>query len=65
MWVVIERLFAANDTTGPAQTPMSLIVTGVEITAKTITLRCSYGDPANVAIPRTTFRRSEYPGLVR
>lgn len=65
MWEVIERLYDSSDATGPAQTPMRLIVTGVDITAKTVTLRCSFGDPANVTIPRTTFRRAHYPGLVR
>jgi hypothetical protein len=64
-WEIIERLFATDDTTGPAQTPMELIVSGAQITARTVTLRCSYGDPANIAIPRKTFRRRDYPGLVR
>jgi hypothetical protein len=65
LWEVIERLYDQSDTSGPAHTPMSLIVTGIDISTKTVTLRCSYGDPANVAVPRTTFRRSAYPGLVR
>lgn len=64
-WQIVERLYASDETDGPAATPLRLIVTGVDITAEVVTLTCGYGDPANVAMPRTTFKRSEYPSLVR
>lgn len=65
-WVLIERLYAANDTTGPLILPtLQLYVTGVDMDAETVTLRASFGDSANVSVPSITFKRSEYPGLVR
>lgn len=65
-WVIIERVYAEDDTTAPAiLPPMQLLVISVGIDAENVSLRCSFGDPANVAVPRTTFKRSEYPGLVR
>jgi hypothetical protein len=65
-WVIINRLYASDDTSAPARLPVtSLLVSAVQMTAQQVTLTCSYGDPANTAIPRTTFKRDEYPGLVR
>ena len=65
LWEIVERFFDQGDTSGPSQTPMALTVTGVEIGTRTATLRCSFSDPANFSIPRTTFRRIAYPGLTR
>lgn len=61
-----QRLYASDDVTGPAQLPVThLIVTFSEITATTVTMKVSYGDPANIAVPRATFSRDAYPGLSR
>ncbi len=65
-WVLIERLYASNDPSGPLiLPPLQLYVTGVDMDHETVTLRASFGDSANVSVPRITFKRSEYPGLVR
>jgi len=65
LWEIIERFYDAADTGAPSQTPMKLTVIGVEITTRTVTMRCAFTDQANFAIPRITFRRAAYPGLVR
>jgi hypothetical protein len=65
-WIIIERLYATDDTTGPLiLPPLQLYVTGASIDAEVVTLRASFGDSANVSVPRLNFRRDEYPGLVR
>jgi hypothetical protein len=65
-WELIGRMYAQDDPSGPAQVPvMKLFATGVEIDGQAISIRAGYGDPTNVSVPRQTFRRSQYPGLVR
>lgn len=65
-WVIIERVYVSTDLTGPAiDPPLQLYVTGVDIEVETVSLRASFGDSANVSVPRVTFKRSQYPGLVR
>lgn len=65
-WELIERVYASDDLSGPAiDPPLKVMVTGVDMDGETVTLRASFGDPVNVAVPRLTFKRSEYPGLVR
>lgn len=65
-WEMILREYASDDPSGPAMLPpLSLYVTSASITAEVLTLTCSYGDSANVSVPRLTFRRDQYPGLVR
>lgn len=66
-WVLIERWYIGSDLSGPAQLPpSSFFVVGFDIDPNgTASLTCSYGDSSNVAVPKTTYKRSEYPGLVR
>lgn len=65
-WVVIERLYSASDTSAPAQMPpSSFLISNIDIDGELATLSVGYGDPGNVSVPNTTFKRSEYPGLVR
>jgi hypothetical protein len=65
-WELTMRLYASNDLTAPDQSPPTkLLVTGIEVSEETATLTASYGDPANFKVPKLTFKRSEYPGLVR
>jgi hypothetical protein len=65
-WELLEREYASDDLTGPAALPpLLLYVTNADIEGETLTLTASFGDSANVSIPRLTFRRAEYPGLVR
>lgn len=65
-WIIIERVYAANDTAGPLiDPPLELYLVTVSMDAEAVTFRASFGDSANVSVPRTTFKRLEYPGLVR
>jgi hypothetical protein len=65
-WELIERVYASDDTSGPAiLPPMRLYLSSVTLTDRTASMTASFGDSLNVAVPKTTFSRSEYPGLVR
>lgn len=65
LWEITERFYNANDTSAPVQTPMTTTVVGVEIDNRTVRMSCRFSEWQNFAIPRTTFRRIKYPGLVR
>jgi hypothetical protein len=63
-WTLIERLYASNDLTGPARLPtMKLELDRVRVADTHVVLRASFGDPVNIAIPKLTFKVTEYPGL--
>lgn len=65
-WIIIERVYSSEDVTGPLiDPPLQLYLVAVSMDAEVVTFRASFGDSANVSIPRTTFKRLEYPGLVR
>jgi hypothetical protein len=65
-WVLIERVYAGDDPLGPAiLPPLQIYLSKVSVNEDTASLTASFGDSNNVAIPRTTFSRSQYPGLVR
>lgn len=65
-WTLTERLYASDDTTGPAVLPPTVVfLKSVDIVANAVVCKASFGDPANVSVPVLTFRRREYPGLVR
>ncbi|WP_162255203.1 DUF1833 family protein [Rhizobacter sp. Root1221] len=63
-WELIERVYASDDLSGPAMLPvLRLTFTESTIDGTSATLRASYGDPVNVAVPRLTYKPEEYPGL--
>lgn len=65
-WELIWRIYASDDSSAPAKLPpLALLVTSVDMDGETVKLTASFGDSVNVAVPRITFKRSEYPGLVR
>jgi len=65
-WVVTERLYASDDTSGPAVLPPTVMyVSNVRMQDAAVALKASYGEPANVDVPKTTFNRIQYPGLMR
>lgn len=65
-WILIEREFASDDTTGPARLPpLSLELESVTMGDTDLAIAAQFDDDFNVAIPRLTFKRSEYPGLLR
>lgn len=64
IWTITERVYVSDDTSGPAiLPPMQLTVTSVVITGAKVQMTAGYGDPANIAVPRLTFTREQYPGL--
>jgi len=63
-WVLIERIYASDDTSAPAvMPPMQMQLTNAEIAGAVARIRASFGDPVNVSVPRITFQRAAYPGL--
>lgn len=65
-WTLIERLYASDDTSEPALIPpLSFELTQVVIAGASAGISAQYDDDANVAVPRITFKREEYPGLQR
>jgi len=63
-WVLIERLYASDATSAPALLPpLELELTSVDSAGGGAQVGAQFRDPANVAVPRQTFKRSEYPGL--
>lgn len=64
MWTITERIYASDDLTAPAvMPPLSLIASSIAMTGVQCQIACSFGDPANVAVPAITFKREDYPGL--
>jgi hypothetical protein len=65
--LITERLYATDDTTAPHLLPVTTWeISNVSlIDGGSTSFRASYGDPVNIAVPRTTVKRSEYPTLER
>ena len=65
-WELTERLYASDDTGGPAVLPPTvMLLSSVDISGNALAIKASFGDPANINVPRITFKRSEYPSLSR
>lgn len=65
-WTITERIYASDDTGGPAVLPpTTMLLRTIDTAGQAIVMAVNYGDPANVSVPRTTFKRTEYPALVR
>lgn len=65
-WELIHRVYASDDVNGPAiLPPLRLYVESFEVSAEAVALTASFGDSVNVSVPRLTFKRNEYPGLIR
>ena len=63
---IIERLYASDDTSRPELLPpLTLEVTSVELAGINARLDATFGDFANISVPRAIFRRYQYPGLQR
>lgn len=63
-WIIVGRVFASTDTTGPAQLPpLTLYIESMSISGNEVTMTLGYGDPADVSVPVFKFRRVEYPTL--
>lgn len=65
-WVLIERVYASDDTSTPAMLPpLTYEITDIELAGAGASLTAAFGDFVSTAVPRTTFRRKDYPGLGR
>jgi uncharacterized protein DUF1833 len=65
-WTLIERLYASDNTSGPAMLPpLTYELTNGDVSGAAGKVTAAYDDDANIAIPAITFKRSEYPGLAR
>lgn len=65
-WVLTNYLYASDDTSGPAVLPPTVMdIHTVTVNAQSASLTGTFGDAGNLAIPALTFKRSEYPGLIR
>jgi hypothetical protein len=65
-WDIIERVYASDDLTAPAiLPPRAYQMKNVSLSVALANMQASYDDHANEAIPRLTFKREFYPGLVR
>lgn len=66
LWEIIERVYASNDLAAPhILPPRKYEVKSFTLSLANAGLQANYGDHANEAIPRLTFKREFYPGLVR
>lgn len=65
-WVLIERLYASDDLSGPAMLPpLQVELTSVDFVGSALQIAAQFDDDGTLAIPATTFRRVQYPGLAR
>lgn len=65
-WTIIEREYASDATSGPVRLPpLSLELTSVTMGDSDLAIAAQFDDDFNLAIPRLTFKRSEYPGLMK
>jgi len=65
-WTLIERVYASDDTSRPALLPpLSFELSAQDAAGAEAKLTANFDDDANVAVPRITFKREEYPGLMR
>lgn len=61
---ITERIYASDDTSGPAVLPtLTLVLRDVEVTEKRVTASASFYDPTNRGFPRKEYTPEEYPGL--
>lgn len=65
-WSIIERVYASDDTSGPAVLPpLTLALTAATLTAAGASVTASFSDSVNSAVPRASFTSTQYPGLQR
>lgn len=65
-WVIIERVYASDDLSGPALLPpLEVELTTIDMVGSALQIAAQLDDDGTLAVPATTFRRTEYPGLQR
>lgn len=61
---MMERIYASDDTSGPAQLPiLPMTLRNVIVGDVTITANPTFFDPSNNSFPRTEYSKAAYPGL--
>lgn len=62
--VMIHRVYASDDTSGPAVLPvLRMEVLGAVIGETSVRLTCGFLDPLNTGFPSVAYTRRLYPGL--
>lgn len=65
-WIIIERVYASDDLSGPALLPpLEVELTSIDMVGSALQIAAQLDDDGTLAVPATTFRRTEYPGLQR
>jgi Domain of unknown function (DUF1833) len=61
---ITERIYASDDTTGPAVSPvMTMTLREVMVTDTQVTAKALFYDPSNRSFPRREYTLDAYPGL--
>ncbi len=61
---VTERIYASDDLSGPAVTPvLTMTLRDVKVTDTRVTARAVFYDPSNRGFPRQEYTQDYYPGL--
>ena len=59
-----ERIYASDDLSGPAVTPvLTMTLRDVIVTDTRVSARAVFYDPSNIGFPRQSYTQSQYPGL--
>jgi hypothetical protein len=59
-----ERIYASDDLSGPAVTPvLTMTLRDVIVSDTRVTAKAVFYDPSNVGFPRQAYTQSQYPGL--
>jgi hypothetical protein len=65
-WILTARVYASDDTSGPAHLPPeSLMLSSVKCVGAAVNLKADLSDSVNVNVPALTFKRLQYPTLQR
>ena len=61
---VTERIYASDDLSGPAVTPvLTMTLRDVQVTDTRVTAKAVFYDPSNRGFPRQEYLTAQYPGL--
>lgn len=61
---ITERIYASDDTSGPAVTPvLTMTLREVTVTDTRVSAKAMFFDPSNRGFPRQEYTQEQYPGL--
>lgn len=65
-WQLIERIYASDDTGGPAELPVFKVTpTSVSTQGAVALITAAYRPSVNISVPAATFTPENYPGLLQ